>query len=185
MTIRSNKLSVVAGYPGLVKNIQSELSGLELFVKRRMTETYWKIGRFIHEHLLENKERADYGHALFEQLAKDVGRDKSSLLRVVQFYRTYPNVATWRQLTWSHYRTLISIKDDGERRKLEKKIVSKDWDNRQLAAYLREKRAAQEARILKDGPVPQLEFTRGALDCFEVVKDDGNSGGEGLVLDFG
>lgn len=179
-------------YPLLLKNIRDELSGLEFFVKRRTTEAYWKVGKFIHEHLLRNKERADYGRYLFERLAKDVDRDKSSLLRAVQFYRTYPNVATWRQLTWSHYRTLMTVKNKEQRKKLERQITQKKWDTHKLQEYLSVKRepAYRTGRLVVvdngDKPIPKLAFTRGKLDTYGIIKDKRRSAKDSThLLDLG
>ena len=163
------QLAKTDGFKTLVSKISREISELEVFVKRRTTETYWKIGKFIHEHLLENKQRADYGHFILERLGRDVDKDATSLARALQFYRTYPTLATWQELTWSHYRTLLSIKDTDERKKLEKQIISKGWDNRQLAGYLRKKRSAESS---KDGPVPQLSFTHGRLNICKALEKE-------------
>ncbi len=181
---RSLKITTTtSGYPTLLKHIQSELSSLDFFVKRRTTEAYWKIGKFIHEHLLEKKERADYGHFLLERLAQDVDKDATTLARALRFYRTYPILATWQELTWSHYRTLLGVKDANERKRLEKQIISKGWDNRQLSGYLRKQRSAES---FKEGPVPQLPFTRGKLYTYSVMEfTHPHSKRTSLALDLG
>ena len=60
---KKNKI-LKGSYPSLVKTVRQELSDLEFFVKRRTGEGYWKIGRYIDNHLLENKDRANYGAML-------------------------------------------------------------------------------------------------------------------------
>ena len=104
------------GYSILVKKVSRELAELEFFVKRRTAEAYWSIGKFIHEHLLQHKDRADYGTTLYEKLARDVDRDISTLQRSVQFFRAYPIPARGRELSWTHYRNLITIKEKEKRR---------------------------------------------------------------------
>lgn len=92
-------LPIVNNYPALVKAVREELTELDFFIRRRTAESYWRVGKFIHEHLLQHKERADHGSRFFEKLATDVERDSSTLQKMVRFYRPYPNSAYTRNLT--------------------------------------------------------------------------------------
>ena len=165
-------------YKSLVKQIQTELSALDFFVKRRTAEGYWKIGKYIHEHIYQQKDRAGLGEKLCQKLAEDVNRDATTLWRMVKFYRTYPVLAARQELSWTHYKTLITVKDKDERKKLEKQIIEKDWDTDKLQEYLNTKR---ELGAPKGAPIPVLTFTRGVEGVFEIVKDEAGE----LVIDFG
>jgi len=176
------KSSPAAGYPALVKNIQKELGALDFFIKRRTAESYWKVGKFIHEYLLENKDRADYGNQLFKRLANDVDRDASTLSKTVRFYRVYPILASGPKLSWSHYRALMAVKDKEERKKLEEKIIQKNWDAQKLQEYLAQKREIEVVKADSQGTVPTLSFTRGRPRVYRVVTVPGK---EGLFLDLG
>ncbi len=172
-------------YPALVRKVSRELSELELFIKRRWAEGYWQVGKYIHEHLLAHEKRAEYGATLYEKLAKDVGRDATTLSRAVRFYRTYPILAPGQELTWGHYRTLITIKDKAERSKLEREIIRKNWDTHEVQEYLSAKRALS-APDNNDKPVPQLKFTRGKLHTYQIVKANKSLLDRSpLVLDLG
>ena len=162
------KFSVPLSYKSLVSKVSKELSDLEFLIKHRTAQGYWKVGRYIHDHLLVNKQRADYGKHLLERLARDVDRDMSTLTRALQFYRTYPILAARQELTWDHYRSLITIKDTEERKKIEDRVLRHDWDTRKLREYLSTKRelAASEN---SDKPVLQLTFTRGRLNTYGIV----------------
>jgi len=155
-------------YKSLVTQIARELSELEVLVKRRTAEAYWRVGKFIHEHLLANEKRAEYGATLYERLAKDVDRDVSTLQRSVQFFRAYPIPAERRELTWEHYKSLITIKDDAERKKLEAKVIRQDWNSTKLREYLNVKREL-DAPTDTNKPVAQLTFTRGKLHTYQLV----------------
>ncbi|MDP2939251.1 MAG: hypothetical protein Q8O13_04120 [Candidatus Omnitrophota bacterium] len=41
------ELTKADGYKLLVKKIQTELSELDFFIRRRTAEAYWKVGKFI------------------------------------------------------------------------------------------------------------------------------------------
>ena len=176
-----------ATYKTLVNKISREFSELEFFIKRRTAETYWNIGRFIHEHLLENKERAGYGTRLFELLAEDVDRDSSTLQKMLKFYRIYPILAAAPELTWEHYKSLMAVKDEKERKKLEEKIIRNNWNTKKLKRYLNIKRRLEYSGN-DDNPVPQLKFTRGRIDVRSVVnvlEDVKTHGHASLRLDLG
>jgi len=85
------------------------------------TLTYWNIGKRINNDILEN-QRAEYGKqivvAVSRQLTAQYGRsfEEKSLRRMMQFAQIFNDeqiVATlWRQLSWSHFKVLIPIKDE-------------------------------------------------------------------------
>jgi len=85
------------------------------------TLTYWNIGKRINNNILEN-QRAEYGKqivvAVSRQLTAQFGRsfEEKSLRRMMQFAQIFNDeqiVATlWRQLSWSHFKVLIPIKDE-------------------------------------------------------------------------
>ncbi len=175
-------VSVLKAYPALVKAVRRELEELDFFVKCRTAEGHWKIGRYIHEHLLENQQRARYGATIYERLAKDVGRDRTTLQRSVQFFRAFPIRAERRELTWEHYKSLITVKDQKERKKLEGKVIEGGWNSTKLREYLSHKR---ESAVPNDDekPVEQLKFTRGRLNTLGLVKPLIEGGG--FLLDLG
>lgn len=163
-----NKSPALSSYKSLVTRVSNELSALESFVRRRTAQGYWRVGKFIHEHLLEHKERADYGAAFYDHLAEDVGCGKTTLMRATQFYRAYPILAERRELTWEHYRSLVTVRDDRERKKIEQKVISHEWNSTELRKYLHARR--EHAKPDNDGrPVPPLTFTRGRLDAYRIV----------------
>jgi predicted nuclease of restriction endonuclease-like (RecB) superfamily len=81
---------------------------------------YWRVGKRIQKETLQN-ERAEYGQKIVatvsRQLTTEYGKGflEKSLHRMIQFSEVFSDeqiVATlMRQLTWSHFRLLIPIKD--------------------------------------------------------------------------
>jgi endonuclease YncB( thermonuclease family) len=163
------------GYTALVKHIRRELQELDFIIKRRTAESYWQIGKYIHTHLLADKQRADYSTAFYIKLSRDVDRDISTLQRAVQFYRVYPNSAEQRNLSWDHYKRLITIRDPDERKKVEEAAVRHEWSTMKLGEYLNTRRRAA-APSGGDEQIPQLTFTRGRLSTFKLVEPDGQWG---------
>ncbi len=121
-------------------------------------QTYWQIGERIVWAELDHKERADYGKYLIERLAGDIGFQRSVLYRIVQFYKAYPIVAALRQqLSWTHYRILITIEEDKVRAFYENLTIQNSWSSRELKEQIR---LDLYSKTIKKGkliiPTPQL-----------------------------
>jgi len=182
----TKKLAKTDGYALLVSKIRKELEGLELLFKRETVLGYWRVGQYISEHLLENKQRADYGGHFYELLAQDTGRHKTLLTRAVKFYHTYRIVAPGQQLTWSHYRALLGIEDKSQRKRLERLAIAKDWDSRELAKYIKA-RKQKEKGFQPLAEIPQLAFTRGRLQSYRLLEPELLPSGQEseLLIDLG
>ena len=108
-------------------------------VNKNMTETYWKLGQLIVEEEQSGKERAEYGRYLIKELSQRLtlaygeGYDKRNLFYMKQFYLTYPIVNALRsQLTWTHYRLLLKVKNPNARLFYEEETVKNGWITRAL-----------------------------------------------------
>lgn len=172
------------GYKTLVKKIMREFEQLEFLVKNSVARGHWRVGKYIDEHLLENKDKPKHATGFYEKLAEDTGRERTTLQSAVRFYRAYPNCDFNHNLTWNHVRGLLTVKDTEERKKLERKIVRENWDTRKFRRYLsvKHKFAAPD----KDAPVPQLTSTRGKLNIYRIVPANKSLVHRGpLALDLG
>ena len=104
-----------------------------------MVESYWLIGQQIVEHEQHGEARADYGKGLLKELAvkltTDFGKgfDESNLRYMRLFYRCFPIRDTLRhELTWSHYRRLISVEDEKARLWYMNEAADSVWSTRQM-----------------------------------------------------
>ena len=108
-------------------------------VNYAMVESYWLIGQQIVEHEQHGEARADYGKGLLKELATrlttDFGKgfDESNLRYMRLFYRCFPIRDTLRhELTWSHYRRLISVENDQARLWYMNEAADSVWSTRQM-----------------------------------------------------
>jgi predicted nuclease of restriction endonuclease-like (RecB) superfamily len=132
-----------------------------------MTMLFWNVGKRINDDILQNK-RADYGKqivaTLAQQLAEKYGSnfEAKNLRRMMQFAEEFPDpeiVATLsRQLSWSHFKELIPIKEEKARlfyanetaernfgvRELHQSIERKEYERTEIANL---KVAAPESKI--------------------------------------
>ena len=104
-----------------------------------MVESYWLIGQTIVEHEQHGETRAGYGKGLLKELASKLtieygkGLDERELRKMRQFYLVFKNRDTLRpELTWSHYRRLISIEDEQVRIWYMNEAANAVWSTRQM-----------------------------------------------------
>ncbi len=96
-------------------------------------QAYWQVGERIVRAEMDHKERADYGARVVEQLARDIGMTRSTLFRIVRFYRAYPIMtALSSQISWSHYEILATLDDRVEREFYEAEAIRNAWGVRHL-----------------------------------------------------
>jgi len=100
---------------------------------------YWQIGKRIFEEEQDGRERAVYGKRLIEYLSDKLqpqfgqGFSSRNLINLRQFYRKFPIVSTLRtQLSWSHYRFLLTINNNEKIDFYIQETVKNNWTARQL-----------------------------------------------------
>ena len=116
-----------------------------LAINTTLTQLYWQIGHRINQEVLGG-ERADYGKQIVATLARQLtdefgrGYSEKQLRRMMQFAETFPDqqiVATlWRQLSWSHFRQLISLKDPLQREFYAQMCRIENWSVRELGTRI-------------------------------------------------
>lgn len=104
-----------------------------------MVESYWKTGKRIVEEEQHGAERAEYGTALIKNLAERLtaefgkGMDERELRKMRQFYISFQKWDTLRpELTWSHYRRLLSVETEPARMWYMNEAALSAWSTRQL-----------------------------------------------------
>ncbi|MBN1112467.1 MAG: DUF1016 family protein [Bacteroidales bacterium] len=104
-----------------------------------MVKAYWNIGKAIVEEEQNGKDRAEYGKELIKQLAlklsKEHGRGftETNLKYMRQFYLLFEKSHTLRdELSWTHYRLLLKVKDEKARQFYMQESVECNWSTRSL-----------------------------------------------------
>ena len=107
-------------------------------VNSAMVTAYWNIGKKIYEACGEN-ERAEYGKNLLlflsEKLTTEFGKGftVANLRNMRQFFITFKNRNAVRsELSWTHYRSLMRVKDEVARQFYLEEAVKCGWSSRQL-----------------------------------------------------
>ena len=104
----------------------------------------WLLGKRIADEEMNGEERAEYGLEVIKKLAKELtdfygkGFTKTNLYSFYQFYKMFPNIfhsvsgKSVPLLSWTHYRTLLKVKDEEARSWYEKEAAEQTWAVRTL-----------------------------------------------------
>ncbi len=132
-------------------------------VDREKVRTSWEVGKLIVDHILLNKERADYGAQVITKLSKDLGISHTELKYMVEFARAYPIGRPAGQLSWAHYETLLSINNPEKRDELATEAKKENWTRQRLRTEVR--------RIKEKPPAPiaRLEPLKGVPGTYAVT----------------
>lgn len=190
-----------AGPPAAVVNSEgllAELRELILGVRSRVSQAinagltmlYWQIGNRICREMLKQK-RAAYGEeivsALARQLEKEFGRgfSEKSLRHMIQFAKAFPDreivSSLLRQLSWTHFLSIIYLKDPLQRDFYAEMCRMERWSTRalqeriQAMLYERTALSRKPAKLIAQGLKALREQDRLAPDL--VFRDP-------YVLDF-
>jgi endonuclease YncB( thermonuclease family) len=139
-------------------------------VNREKVEMCWQIGKTIDEHLLKNN-RADYGKKLFSTLAKDISIAEKTLYQMRSFYKAYPILPKRENgLNWTHYRNLISVKDEEKRKYLEDLTLSKGLGVNALQREISKSKPRPQKTNPQINLVKKLSVTRGKVFTYKLAK---------------
>jgi hypothetical protein len=106
-------------------------------------QTCWEIGRHIVEFEQNGAARAEYGKRLLPALAAalttDFGKgfDATNLWHMRRFFLAFPILdAVRRELSWTHYRTLLRVETDQVRQWYMNEAANQNWTTRALERQL-------------------------------------------------
>lgn len=129
-------------YAKLVADIRKIIAqGRERIAKaanQELTRVYWEVGRRVSEEGLT--EKGGYGESILADLAEELEMDESTLLRAIHLFQTYETVPESDVLTWSHYKLLLPLTDEQERKWYEKLAEEKGLTVPQLTEAIKNER---------------------------------------------
>jgi len=106
--------------------------------------TYFEIGRLIVE-AQGGETRAKYGNGLIKEWSNELtnlygkGYDYSNLSRMRQLYLLFQNIGPMGQLSWSHYRYILPIKEESKRNYYINLCIKQNLSKNQLIEKIKNK----------------------------------------------
>jgi predicted nuclease of restriction endonuclease-like (RecB) superfamily len=142
MTENTLAPALLADIRGMIEEARGAVAAA---VNAGLTLLYWRIGKRINEEVLQG-ERAEYGRetiaALGRQLEIEFGRgfSEKSLRHMVRFAEAFPDMqivsSLLRQLSWTHFLSLIYLKDSLQREFYAEMCRIERWSTRTLQAKI-------------------------------------------------
>lgn len=106
-------------------------------VNSTVVEAYWQVGKYIVEYEQSGKTRAEYGKGVITSLSKRLmseygGGFTITNLKIMRlFYLSYPKGHALRdQLSWTHWRKLLTVQDETARNYYITECVAENWSTR-------------------------------------------------------
>ena len=121
--------------------IEEAKQNVAVAVNAATTVLYWNIGERINKNIL-GKKRAEYGKEVVKSLSKSLteeygkGWSEKQLRHCLRFAETFPDkeilYALSRQLSWTHFRTVMYLKDETRREFYIEMAKLENWNTRTL-----------------------------------------------------
>ena len=170
----------LTAYVRLRDSVRKTLLEGQRLIELQKVKTYWETGRLINRHILQHKDRANYGAQVIRKLSEDLKVSERVLYQVHQFARAFPILNRGSKLTWTHYRALSRVEDPKERARLIDQVEREEWTGALLASEVSKLIASPD----EIAPPPKTNFRfipkRGKLDTYQTVETE-----QGLLLDLG
>ena len=138
--------------------------------------TYWNIGRLIIE-AQGGEKRAKYGDGLIKKWGKKLsekygrGYDYTNLSRMRTLYITFPIIGTLsQQLSWSHYYTILPIKNPNERNYYINRVILDNLSVRDLRREIKNKSFDRLSYKDKNN-IEIISDTNLSLSIEDMIKD--------------
>ncbi|MBI3316809.1 MAG: thermonuclease family protein [Candidatus Omnitrophica bacterium] len=169
--------SQVATYEQLVKAIRqtraATVQRIESAVRQEKVREAWETGKLIDEHVLQFKERADYGKRVLDKLAGDLGTSQTELSLMLQFARAYPMNWPANKLSWSHYQALLSLNDPEEREAVAREALNRNWTRDQVREEIRKRKSRSGGSEAETWPTVPLVAKPGKIGTYLVIDWNG------------
>jgi endonuclease YncB( thermonuclease family) len=178
-------------YAELLRAVQRVLFTGQREIEIAWVRTYHETGRLIQEHILLNKDRADYGAKVYRRLARDTGASERKLYECAQFYRRIPILRSGAKFNWASYRVLCQVAEPAQRLALMKEAEKAGWNAVQIIERVRALNATLDVASTSAPAQPASDLLtpkRGIVRRYRVLAQEdgfGPAGADGLCVDLG
>ena len=139
--------------------------------------TYWNIGKLIVE-AQGGEKRAKYGDGLIKEwghkLSNKYGKNYGirTLQRMRQLFLLFPKASTlWTQLSWSHYKIILPIKNPNERNYYINQVILNNLSVRELQKEIKSKSFNRLSYADKNNIEVITEANETDLSIMAMIKD--------------
>jgi hypothetical protein len=158
--------------------IQTAKQRATIAVNAELTLLYWQVGKRIADNVL-NGERANYGKQIIDNLAQQLTRDygkgwsQKQLHHCLRFAEVFPDAeivsALRRQLSWSHFRVLLPLKQPLQREFYAQMCCIEAWSVRTLSERIDSMLFERTALSKKPELLIKEELDAAMVDSFGTI----------------
>lgn len=104
--------------------------------------SYWRVGEKILKEkiIIANVSQTE----LLNELARALGLERTTLARCIYFFRAYKSPPIHTNLSWSHYKELLAVKDDITRGELEALADKEKWSRVKLVHVIKKQKELEK-----------------------------------------
>jgi endonuclease YncB( thermonuclease family) len=180
LTKRKTSNLVQSTYSDLLRGIRQAIEDGNVratqAVEKQLKLTKWETGKLILDHILLNKDRADYGQQVLKRLSKDLSISVAELGFMLQFARSTPIYSHASKLSWDKQRELLSVNDREERQGLEAKAEEEEWSRPTLRKEIKKLKAAKQISVTPESkPIKLPEIKPGQLGIYSIFELGGKT----------
>jgi len=165
-------IATIGSYSELRRRVREALArGRERaaeVVEREKVRTSWEIGKLIQEHILLNKERADYGKKVIARLSADLEISERELYYMLEFART-PILRTSAELNWGQIQSLLAVNEVEKREELVKRAAKENWTVDKTRSEVKKLKAAKQITVSEIPADEPLVPIKGSLDTYRIL----------------
>ena len=138
-------------------------------------QAYWNIGKLIVE-AQQGEARAKYGNALINKwsikLEKIYGKNYSSreLRNMRRFYLVFPKWCSVSTISWTHYRYILTIKNENERNYYINQVILNNLSVRELINEIKNKAFERLSYADKEN-IKLINSSNYTLTIKDMIKD--------------
>lgn len=158
----------------IIEKIEVNSRVREIKNNKEKLEGYWHIGKLLFE--LGNGKKT-YGLNIIKEwsikLAKDFGNfySETNLKNMRQFYSIFQKRRALRdQLTWTHYRYILPIKNENERNYYINQIILNNLSTRELVSLIKSKSFDRLSYADKEN-IKLIDDNNYSLSIEDMIKD--------------
>lgn len=179
-------MAIESGYLVILDRIRQRLDEgkvrAQIAVEYERVLTYWEVGGYVIDYL--DRIGIERGEQVVKKLALDVDIRERLLYEMVEMRRAFPFLPSGAKTSWSHFRRLISVRDEQVRYRYLEAAASERWSVAQLTERIQDGLFGAEdgegTGGVDPGMVSMVRAKRGELYVYRVAER-----GEEKVLDLG
>ena len=172
-------MAKVNAFHALLNAVQKELAKVgdegKSAYEQQLISSNWNTGSLIDEHPECTPGPSTSNSELIKRLSKKCRRPPESFYNSLRFFRAYSKIPENSYLKWSHYKCLMRVEDESQRRKYEKEASSNQMSWRYLHGLILDDKDRARQKMLGESDANKnavsLKYNKGKLYHYKLIEE--------------